>query len=80
MARVDAFGLAYNPYNDIGTATAGASMDAAIACAAHGVLENVYSTFAANLRCGARRPNLPHFGDTAATQDGCALGEAWQLP
>jgi hypothetical protein len=71
---VNGFALGFNPYNDIGAAPAGASMDAAIVCAAHGVLVNVYSTFAATFDA-ARAADLGAIGGSAeAVEEGCDYG------
>jgi len=73
---VNAFDLAYNPYNDIGSAPLGASMDAAIVCAAHGVLVDVYSTFTATFDA-VRSADLGAIsGSQEAVVKGCELGEA----
>jgi hypothetical protein len=65
----------YKQYNAIGAAPAGASLDAAIACAAHGVLVNVYSTFAATFDA-ALAADLAALGASQSTTDGCDVGEA----
>jgi len=61
-------------YNAIGLAPAGASLDAAIACAAHGVLVNVYSTFTATFDA-ALAADLGSLGASQSTTDGCDIGE-----
>ncbi|MFN0023457.1 MAG: vanadium-dependent haloperoxidase [Parvularculaceae bacterium] len=72
---VNAFALGFNPYNDIGSAPAGASQDAAIACAAHGVLAVVYSSLQPTFD-NALAADLAALGASASVNDGCALGEA----
>jgi hypothetical protein len=64
----------YKQYNAIGNAPAGASIDAAIACAAHGVLVDVYSTFSATFDA-ALAADLAALGASTSTTDGCAKGE-----
>jgi hypothetical protein len=65
----------FKQYNAIGDAPAGASMEAAIACAAHGVLVNVYSTFTATFDA-ALADDLSALGSSPSTTAGCAVGEA----
>lgn len=62
-------------YNPIGLAPAGASLDAAIACAAHGVLDVVYSTLQPGFD-NALAADLAALGASQSVSDGCAIGEA----
>lgn len=72
---VNAFDLEYNPYNSIAAPAEGASVDAAIACAAHGVLSVVYSSLQPGFD-NALAADLAALGASASTDDGCAVGEA----
>lgn len=71
---VNGFALGYNPYNDIGAAPASASMEAAIVCAAHGVLVNVYSTFAARFNAERAADLGAISGAPEAVNAGCNYG------
>ena len=62
-------------YNPIGLAPAGASLDAAIACAAHGVLDVVYSSLQPDFD-NALAADLAALGASQSVTDGCAIGEA----
>lgn len=62
-------------YNAIGLAPAGASLDAAIACAAHGVLAVVYSSLQPGFD-NQLAADLAAFGASQSTTDGCDIGEA----
>ncbi len=73
---VNAFELRFNPYNDIGSAPAGASVEAAIACAAHGVLSKVHSDFLAGMDTSLAEELAALGGSTAAVNEGCDLGRA----
>lgn len=65
----------YKQYNtSVGNAPAGASIDAAIACAAHGVLVEVYSTFSATFDAELAA-DLAALGASASTTSGCTVGE-----
>lgn len=73
---VNAFANGYNPYNNIGSAPAGANMDAAIACAAHGVLSVVYSSLQPGFD-NALAADLAAIGGSAeAVLVGCNFGKS----
>ena len=71
---VNAFQNRYNPYNNIGAPPNQASMDAAIICAAHGVLVNVYSTFASTFNAARAADLAALSGSAEAIEDSCEFG------
>lgn len=72
---VNAVTKRFKQYNAIGEAPAGASLDAAIACASHGVLAVVYSTLQPDFD-NALAVDLAALGASQSVTDGCATGAA----
>lgn len=65
----------YKPYNDLGTAPGGASVDAAIACAAHDALVALFPSQSSDIDALLAADLASIAGGQQELDDGCAVGQ-----